>query len=154
MEQSPSWKLTGFAASQEIPPIYGTPKFITVLTSARHLSLSWTHSIQSPQPPPTTLISLLILSSHLRLGLSSGLVSLGFPNKTLCTPLPSPICATCPAHHILLDFTIPNIKWQFFLLGTVNTQWFSVEMCGFLGYQAVQRANPHSEQSNVSIPMP
>jgi hypothetical protein len=33
-------KLTGFAASQEIPPIYGTRKFITVLTSARHLSLS------------------------------------------------------------------------------------------------------------------
>jgi hypothetical protein len=31
-------KLTGFAASQEIPPshIYGTRKFITVLTSARH----------------------------------------------------------------------------------------------------------------------
>jgi hypothetical protein len=33
-------KLTGFAASQEIPRIYGTPKFITVLTSVRHLSLS------------------------------------------------------------------------------------------------------------------
>jgi hypothetical protein len=29
-------KLTGFAASQEIPGIYGTRKFITVLTSARH----------------------------------------------------------------------------------------------------------------------
>jgi hypothetical protein len=34
-------KLTGFAASQEIPRIYGTRKFITVPTSARHLSLSW-----------------------------------------------------------------------------------------------------------------
>jgi hypothetical protein len=33
-------KLTGFAASQEIPRIYGTRKFITVPTSARHLSLS------------------------------------------------------------------------------------------------------------------
>jgi hypothetical protein len=30
-------KLTGFAASQEIPCIYGTRKFITLLTSARHL---------------------------------------------------------------------------------------------------------------------
>jgi hypothetical protein len=29
-------KLTGFAASQEIPRIYGTRKFITVLTSARN----------------------------------------------------------------------------------------------------------------------
>jgi hypothetical protein len=33
-------KLTGFAASQEIPRIYGTRNFITVLTRARHLSLS------------------------------------------------------------------------------------------------------------------
>jgi hypothetical protein len=33
-------KITGFAASQEIPRIYGTRKFITVPTSARHLSLS------------------------------------------------------------------------------------------------------------------
>jgi hypothetical protein len=33
-------KLTGFAASQEIPRIYGTRKFISVPTSARHLSLS------------------------------------------------------------------------------------------------------------------
>ena len=33
-------KLTSSAASQEIPRIFGTPRFITVLTSARHLSLS------------------------------------------------------------------------------------------------------------------
>jgi hypothetical protein len=33
-------KLTGFAASQEIPRIYGTPKFIKVFTRVRHLSLS------------------------------------------------------------------------------------------------------------------
>jgi len=32
--------LTGSAASQEIPRIFGTRRFITVLTSARHLSLS------------------------------------------------------------------------------------------------------------------
>jgi len=33
-------KLTGYAASQEIPRIFGTQRFITVFTSARHLSLS------------------------------------------------------------------------------------------------------------------
>jgi hypothetical protein len=33
-------KLTGFADSQEIPRIYETRKFITVLTSARQLSVS------------------------------------------------------------------------------------------------------------------
>jgi len=33
-------KLTGSAASQEIPRIFGTRRIITVLTSDRHLSLS------------------------------------------------------------------------------------------------------------------
>ena len=33
-------KLTGSAASQEIPRVFGTRKFITAFTSARHLSLS------------------------------------------------------------------------------------------------------------------
>ena len=32
-------KLTGSTASQEIPHIFGTRRFLTVLTSARHLSL-------------------------------------------------------------------------------------------------------------------
>ena len=54
-------KLTGSAASQEIPRIFGTRKFLTVFTSARHLSLSWANSIQSPQPPPTSWRSILIV---------------------------------------------------------------------------------------------
>ena len=33
-------KLTGSAASQEIPRLFGTRMFLTVPTSARHLSLS------------------------------------------------------------------------------------------------------------------
>ena len=84
-------KLTGSAVSQEIPRIFGTRRFLTVLTSARHLSLSWANSIQSPQPPPTSWISDIILSSHLRLGLHNGLFPSDFPTRTLCTPLPSPI---------------------------------------------------------------
>ena len=102
-------KPTGSAASQEIPGIFGTRKFLTVLTSVRHLSLSWANSIQSPQHPQTSWRSILILSSHLRLGLPNGLFPSGFPTRTLCTPLPSRIRAICHVHLILLDFTTRTI---------------------------------------------
>ena len=56
-------KLAGSAASQEIPNIFGTRRFITIFTSARHLSLSWANSIQSSQPPPTSWRSIFNWSS-------------------------------------------------------------------------------------------
>jgi len=71
---------------------------------ARHPSLSWASSIQSTLPNPTPWRSILILSSHLCLGLPSGLFPADFPTKTLYTPLIYLIRATCPAHLILLDF--------------------------------------------------
>ena len=49
---------------KKFPAFYGTRMFITIFTSARHLSLSWANSTQSPQPPPTSWRSILILSSH------------------------------------------------------------------------------------------
>ena len=109
MVQSPSWEANWFAASQEIPAFYGTRRFITALTSVRHLSLSWANPIQSTYPHHTSWRSILILSTHLRLGLPSGLFPSGFPTKTLYTPLSSPIRATCPAHRILLGFITRTI---------------------------------------------
>ena len=76
-------KLTGYAASQEIPRIFGIRRFLTVSTSDCHLSLSWANSIQSPQLIPTSWRSILILSSHLRLGLPNGLFPSGFPTRAI-----------------------------------------------------------------------
>jgi hypothetical protein len=99
--------------------------FITAFTSARHLSLFWASSIQSILPHPASWRFILILSSHLRLGLPSGLFHSGFPTITLYTPLFSPIRATYPTHPILLDFITRK---------TMGDQYrsLSFSLCSFL----------------------
>jgi len=105
-------KLTGLQLVKKFLTFYGTRRFITALTSARHLSLYWASSIQSKHPHPTSRISILILSFHLPLGLPSGLLPSGFPTKTLYTPLPSPIRATCPLTHSSWLYHPHNIGWR------------------------------------------
>ena len=83
-------KLTGLQLVKKFPAFHGTRRFITTLTSERHLSLSWASQIQSIYPHLTSWRSILILSTHLRLGLPSGLFPSGFPSKTLYTPSPHP----------------------------------------------------------------
>ena len=76
---------------KKFPTFHRTQRFITALTSVRHLSLSWASPIQSIYPHPTSWRYILILSTHLRLGLPSGLFPSGFPTKTLYTvPFPHP----------------------------------------------------------------
>jgi hypothetical protein len=119
-----SWPVK-FAASQEIPRIYGTRKFLTLPTRACHPSLSWANSVQSPRSPLTSWRSILILSYHLLLGLPNGLFPSGFPTNTLCTPLSSPVRTTCPVHLIRLDFTTRTILVK-------EYRSFSSSLCSFL----------------------
>jgi hypothetical protein len=80
-----------------------------MFTKSRHWNLSWASWIQFAPSIPISLRSILTLSFHLRLGLPSGLLPSGLPTKTLWTPLPSLMRATCPAHLILLDLIILTI---------------------------------------------
>ena len=118
-------QLTGLQLIKKFPALHGTRRFITALTSVRHLSLSWASPIQSIYPHPTSWRSILILSTHLRLVLPSCLLPSGFPTKTLYTPLSSPTCATCPAHLILLDFITRTILGE-------EYKSFSSSLCNLL----------------------
>ena len=76
-------KLTGLQLVKKFPAFHGTRRFITALTKVPHFSLSWASPIQSIYPHPTSCKSILILSTHLRLGLPSDLLPSGFPTKNI-----------------------------------------------------------------------
>jgi len=66
--------------------------------------LIWARSIQSMPSHPTSCRSILILSSHLCLGLLSGLFPSGLPTKIMYTPLLSPMCyMPRPSHSSSFD---------------------------------------------------
>ena len=107
-------KLTGLQLVKEFPAFHGTRRFITALTIVRHLSLSWASPIPSIYSHPTSWRSILILSTHLRLGLPSGLFPSGFPTKTLLMQSPPflrylvpPRSKYSPQHHVLKHSQLP-----------------------------------------------
>jgi hypothetical protein len=100
MEQGPYWKANGSSAGQEILSILWTPKVdyriynspppVPILSQ-----LNPVHALPPP-PHPTFWRSILILSSHLRMGLPSSLLPSRLPTKILHAALPSPIHAIRP----------------------------------------------------------
>ena len=83
-------KLTGLLLVKKFSAFHGTRRFITALTSVRHLSLSWASPIQSIYKYPTSRRYILILSTHLRLGLPSG----SFPPVSPPRPYTPPLLTT------------------------------------------------------------
>jgi hypothetical protein len=95
MVQSIIWKTDSHSACQKISCfLYGTWRFITVFIKVRHWTLYWGSRIQFAPSNPISLRSILILSSHLRLGLRSGLLCSGLPTKTLYKHLSPPPCVS------------------------------------------------------------
>jgi len=109
MQQSPSWEVNRFSASQEIPQIVWNPKVHYCIHRCPPPGpiLSQLDPVHSPTS--NFLKTHLNLSSHLLLGLPSGIFPSGFPTKAPYVPLLSPIRVTCPAHLIILDFITRTI---------------------------------------------
>ena len=97
-------KLPGLQLVKKFPAFCGTRRFITAFTNARHMSLSSASSNQSIPPHPTSWRSILILSSHLSLGLPSGFFPSGFPHQNPVHAPPLPHTRHMSANLILLDF--------------------------------------------------
>ena len=107
MQHSP-WEANRFSSSQEIPQIWWNLKvhYSTYKCSPPVPTLSQIKLIHAPHS--TSWRSILILSSHLRLGFPSGILPSAFSTKTLYTPFLSPMCATFPSTSL---FSIWSPKW-------------------------------------------
>jgi hypothetical protein len=95
---------------KKFPACYGTRRFVYRLHKSPSLVriLSQMHATSHP----IVLRSLLILSSHLGLGLLSCLFHSSFRSKSVYAFLLSPMRAKCPVHLILLHLNHPNyICW-------------------------------------------
>jgi hypothetical protein len=97
-------------ALKNFPAFYGTWRFIIEFTRTLHWVLPWDRSIQSIPLNFISLRSILILPTHLQLGLLSGLFHSGFSTNILFAFLFSPLVLHVISHPSWLDHS--NYIWQ------------------------------------------
>jgi hypothetical protein len=146
------WKADSHSACQATACLLdGTQRFITVLTKVRHWTLSWASRIQFVPSIPISLRSILMLSSHLRLGLPSGLLP-----SSLCSFLHD-ASSSLLGPNILntlfskLSVCVPPSKWET-KFDTHKVQLIKSQSCtfwslGFLyqpGRQKILNSSKHS----------
>ena len=103
-------KLTDLQLVKKFPAFHGTRKFITALTSVRHLSLSWASPIQSIYPHLTSRRSVLTLSTHLR-QVSPVVPCLRFPHQDPIHP---------PLHPHTRHMSSPSHSSRFYHLHNIG----------------------------------
>jgi hypothetical protein len=109
MELSPSCEAASCAATQQIANIL-SQRFNTVFTRALHWSPSWARSIQFIPSYLSTLSSILILSTHLGLGLPSGFFPSDFHTNILYAfPFSPFVLQALPPHPPCHKWSLPFI---------------------------------------------
>ena len=133
-------KLTGLQLVKKFPHFIQPEGSLSHSTSVSHSSLSWASPIQYIYPHPTSWRSILILSTHLRLGLPSGLFPSGFHSKTLYTLLSSPVCAKCIASTTCWKWTTRSYWPISYLITMVITKPSNIKFTAlFYNHAAVKR---------------
>lgn len=143
--------LRSFLTSQKIVHIVGTQRFSTLFTTAYHVSLSWPTLIQSTPSNLILLRFILIFTSHLHLGLSSGSflqISLAKPSIHLSF---LPCVPNSPAILLPLIRSLINVCWGVKIIKLLGIQ-FSPFSCYFLPLRS--KYLYLSQHSNLEHPQP